>query len=134
MWDVKKWTLLNSPFELLNLYSLQNLLNCCWLFSTNAKDTYIGPVYCRKITVPRDIVYWLGDILHVVMFTLLYNNTERSSSWWKINSDFKYIIFDEGMVWEIDFNVGRVERIFIFISSEPSKHPLLNLLLCSSIF
>ena len=43
-------------------------------------------------------IFLLGDIWHVGMFTVLCNSDNRIASWWEINSDFKYIIFDEGVI------------------------------------
>ena len=88
--------------DFFNWYIFQDLLNCCWFFSSNAKYTYIGHVSCGKSTVTGDIVCWLGYIWHVVMFAVLGNDTNGSTSWWEINSDFKYIIFDKGVIWEIN--------------------------------
>ena len=58
------------------------------------------------------------------------NNDNMSTSWWKIYINFKYIIFDEGVIREINFNVGGVEKIAHVISLEPVEHPFTNLLLC----
>ena len=81
--------------------------------------------------VPWAIVCWLGDIVHVVMLVVLSNYTNRSTSWWKRDSNFKYIIFDEGLVWEINFHVVMVETFMPLIRSEPVNHPSQNLYLCS---
>ena len=48
--------------------------------------------------------------------------------------EFKYIIFDEGMIREVDFNVVRVEVFVSSINSESGDYPLPHLLLCSSNF
>ena len=68
------------------------------------------------------------------MFTVLCYNYNESASWWEIDIDFKYILFDEGMIWDVNFNVGRVEVFVTIISLEPGDRPLPNLLLCSSNF
>ena len=47
---------------------------------------------------PRDIFCLLGDIGRVLKLAILGNNVNRIISWWKIYSNFKYIIFDEGLV------------------------------------
>ena len=47
--------------------------------------------------------YFLIAIWHVVMFTVLCYNTNGSAFWWKIDIDFKYIIFDKGMILEFNF-------------------------------
>ena len=51
-----------------------------------------------------------------------------------MNTEFKYIIFDEGMIEDVDFNVLRVEVFVSRMSSKYGDHPLPNLLLCSSNF
>ena len=117
-------------YELLTLYSFHNFLNSCWLFYYNYKDPYINTISFRKTRVSNDIIFWLVDIGQVVIFTGLYNNANRSTSCWEINSDFKYIIFDEWVIWDINFNVGRVEIIVPVISSYPGDHNLPNLLAC----
>ena len=48
--------------------------------------------------VPRDIVCLLGDIGHDVMLTVLENEVNSSTSWWKSYSNLKYVIFDKGVV------------------------------------
>ena len=68
------------------------------------------------------------------MFTVLCNDANSITYWWESNSDFKYFIFDEGVIWEINFNVERVEVFVTVISSEPAENALTNLLLCSSLF
>ena len=42
--------------------------------------------------------FLLVDVWHVVMFTVLCYNANGSDSWWEIDIDFKYIIFDEGII------------------------------------
>ena len=54
--------------------------------------------------------------------------------WWKMNISLKYIIFDKGMIWEVNFNVERLEMFVPSIISEPGDQPLPNLLLCSPNF
>ena len=66
------------------------------------------------------------------MVTVLCYNANRSASWWEIDFDFKYIIFDEGISVGSIFIVGRMELFVTSISSEPGNHPLPNLLLCLS--
>ena len=61
----------------------------------------------QRKAVPWDIICWLGDIGHVVIIRVLVKYANRSISWCKSYSDLKYIIFGEGMVWEINFSVGR---------------------------
>ena len=68
------------------------------------------------------------------MFTVLFDNANGSASWRKINIPFKYIIFNKGMILEVNFNVGRVEIFVPSIDSEPGDQPLPNLLFCSSKF
>ena len=97
--------------ELLTWLRFHDLLNCCWLLYYNSGYPWIGSVYFREIKVPRDIICWLEDILHVVMLTVLVNDTNSSTSWCKSYNNFKYIIFCEGMIWDIYFNVGRVENM-----------------------
>ena len=89
--------------ELLTWYMFYDLLDCCWLFYSNSEDPYIGSISRRQIIFPKGIVCWLVDIVHVLMITVLGNDTNRSTSWWKSYSNFKYIIFDEGVIWEINF-------------------------------
>ena len=120
--------------ELSTWYILQDLFVCCWLLSSNAKDPYIRPIYSRKTMITRASVCWLVDIGHVVMLKVFGNDANMSTSLWKIYSNFKYTIFDEGVIWEIDFNVWRVEIFVPVISLEPGDHPFTNLLLCSSKF
>ena len=45
-----------------------------------------------------DVVFFLLDIGYVVMFTLFCYNANVGASWEGIDIDFKYIIFDEGMI------------------------------------
>ena len=120
--------------ELLARYSFHKFLECFWLFYSNDMFQYIDPVYFGKITVKRAIIFWLGYIWHVMMFTLLCTDSNSSNYWWKINSDFKCIIFNEGLIWKINFNVGRVGIFVPVISSEPGDHNLPNILLYSSTF
>ena len=75
-----------------------------------------------------DIVCWLGDIWHVVMFKVLCNNSNRITSWWEINRDFKYIIFNSGVIRDINFNVERVEIFVTVTSSDTGTYPFPNLL------
>ena len=89
------------PCEMLTWYIFHELWYCCWLFSSNYEDPYIGSIYFRKRTITRYIVCWLGYIGHVVMLTVLVRNVNNITSWWKIYINLKYIIFDEGVVWEI---------------------------------
>ena len=78
------------------------------------------------------VIHLLGNISHVIMFIVLCYNTNRSTSWWEINMDFKHIIFYKGMIWEVNFNVGKLEVFLPSMSSEPGEHLLTNILLCSS--
>ena len=86
--------------ELFTWYRFQYLFDCCWLFSSNAEDTYIDTIPHRKITVTRDIFCWVVDIGHVVMLRVLDNEANKITSWCKIYSIFKYIIFDSGVILE----------------------------------
>ena len=54
----------------------------------------------------------MGSIGHVVMLTLFGDYANTITYWWKIYSNFKYIIFGEGVILEIIFYVVRVE-IFV---------------------
>ena len=63
------------------------------------------------------------------MLTVSENDANRWTSWWKSYINFKYIIFDEEVVLEIIFNVGRVEMFVTVILSEPGDHNFPNLLL-----
>ena len=103
--------------ELLTWYIFQNLLNYCWFYYFISKDTYISTVSGMNRMIKKSVACWLLDILNVVMFTVLRNNENRSTSWWGINSYFKYTIFDEGVIWLISFNVRRMEIFMPFISS-----------------
>ena len=76
-------------------YIFQNVLSCCWFFEFNSKDPYIGPVYYGKITFPRVVVCWMGNIWHVVMFILFCTDAKRITSWWESFTDLKFIIFGE---------------------------------------
>ena len=108
---------ISSPYKTLTLDIFHELCYCCWLFYSNSEDTYIGSIYCRKNEVSLTIVCWMGYIVHVVMLKVFGNDANTSTSRWKINSNFKYIIFGEGLVWEIKYNVGRVEKFAPVISS-----------------
>ena len=68
------------------------------------------------------------------MFTLFCDNYNGSAYWCKFNIAFKYIIFDKGIILEVNFNVGRMEIFVPIISSDPGDQTLPNLLLCSSEF
>ena len=48
--------------------------------------------------IPWDVIFLLVDIGHIVMFKVLCYNSNGSASWWEIEIDFKYIIFDEGII------------------------------------
>ena len=72
--------------------------------------------------VPRAIVCLMVDIGHVVLLAVLGNNDNRITSWLKSYSDFKCIIFDKGVILEINSNVGRVEVFVLVISSESGDH------------
>ena len=69
----------------------------------NVEDPNNSPVYIWKGMIPWDVFSWLGDIWHVVIFTLLCYNSNESASLWEIEIDFKYIIFDEEMILEVNF-------------------------------
>ena len=49
------------------------------------------------------LFFWLGVIGHVVMLAVLGDDANRSNFWCKSCSHFKYIVFDEGVLWEIFF-------------------------------
>ena len=53
--------------ELSTWYRFHDLLDWCCFFYSNLKDKYIGSIYCREITVPRDVIFWMGDSGHVLM-------------------------------------------------------------------
>ena len=120
--------------EILTWYIFHELWYWCWLFSSNDEDPYIGYVSSREIVVTWFIVGWLGDIVYVVMLKVLGNYSNMSFSWWRHYSNFKNIMFDKGVVWEIHFNVGRVEIFDPIIDSELGDHHFPSLLLCSSNF
>ena len=71
-------------YDYLTWYSFQDLLDCCWLFSSNTKYPYISPISCGENTVPRDIVCLSVDIVHVVIITVLGNYANMINFWWKI--------------------------------------------------
>ena len=83
--------------------SFHDLCYYCWLLTYNSEDPYIGSIYHRESAVPWSIFCLMVYIGHVVMLTVLGNNTTRITSRWKSYSNFKYIIFDEGEFWEINF-------------------------------
>ena len=104
---------------MLTCYRLHDLLKCRRFFSSNYDYPYIGSIYLSQIMVTRGIVCFLGDIGHVVMLILLVKDANRSPYWWKSYSNFKYTIFDEGVIWEITFNGGRVGKFVPVMRSEP---------------
>ena len=96
--DAVTWTLLHFPFSCWIDIAYITFWTFFLLFFFNDKYTYISIVYLWTIFIPWAIVCWLGDIWHIMMFSVFWNNTNRSSSWWEISIDFKNIIFDEGMI------------------------------------
>ena len=62
--------------------------------------------------IPWDIIFWIGDIWHVVMFKVLCYNANISTPWWEIDIDLKYMIFYEGMFWEVNFYCWKGGSIF----------------------
>ena len=110
------------------------MLYWCWFFSDNDDDPNFFCVSIWKSMIPWYFIFWLRYVWHVVMFTALCGNYNGISSWWNINTAFKYIIFDKGFYERSNFNVVRVEIFVPIISSETGDQPLPNLLLCSSNF
>ena len=78
------------------------------------------------------VICLLGGIWHLMMFTLLYYDNNRSTSLWEINVDVKYIMSDEGWYERSIFNVVMTEVFMKSISAEPGDHYLPNALLWSS--
>ena len=111
----------------------------CWndvgFFSDNYEDPDIIPVSIWKFSILWAVIFWLKDVWHVVMLTVLCDNNNGIYPCCKINIPFKYISFlikrwSERSI----FNGGRVEIFVPSIFSEPGDQPLPNLLLFSSIF
>ena len=88
-------------------WTLLHLTRSCWIDIAsipcwNVFGSFIlmiSSVYFWESMILNNIVCSLVDILHGVIFTVLCNNTNRSSSWWKISSATN----DKGVIWEINF-------------------------------
>ena len=73
----------------------------------------------------------LKYVTHVMIITITSNDTDWISPWWKCYCCFKYIIFNEGDIREINFIFGRSDVYLPLKKMEQGDHPLTNLLLCS---
>ena len=83
------------------ILSLDMASKTCW--------TVVGYFLQMKRIQTWAIVCWLGDIWHVVMFTVLCYNANGSAYWWEIDIDFKYSFLMKGWYERSIFNVVRVE-------------------------
>ena len=128
--DVMTWTLLNFTVSCsLDIYSI-NFCTVVGSFIPLMRIHTLVLFLAGQSTVPVDIVCWPGDIGHIVILTLMCNGANSITYWWERYSHFKYIIFDEGVIWEINFNVIRMETFMAVMILEPGDHPFTNLLLC----
>ena len=75
--------------ELFTWYILRDMLYCCWLAYSNDEYPYNSSISSIKKTVPRAIVCWLGNIRHVLVFTVFGNNTNRSTI---LSSNISYLM------------------------------------------
>ena len=64
LWWNESWYI---SCDLSTWYGLRALCYCCWLFSHNIEDPYIGSIYYRVFVVTCNIIYWLWDIGYVVI-------------------------------------------------------------------
>ena len=110
-----------SDCELLTWYGIHNFCTVVGFFlpliRTNALVLFLSIIY-----VYMGYYLWLGDIRHIVMFTVLVNNTKGYTSWWKSACRLKYIIFYEGGSERLFFSVGRTEIFVLFINAETGEN------------
>ena len=103
------WRETNCIFLLVvELIHIPELVVLLLVLSVNTKYPKSSPIYFWEAMIPCDIVCLLGDIWNDMMFTVLWNDINRSTSWWVINIYFNSIIFELGIIWGVDFNIGRV--------------------------
>ena len=69
-----------------------------------------------------------------MMLTIISNDANFSTIWLKFYCCFKDIIFNEGVVIDINFIFGRAYLSFTFNILEPGDQPLPNLFLYSIYF
>ena len=120
--------------EILTGYSFHYLLHCGWFFSPNANNPNIGSFYHREVSIAWDTVSWYSYISHVMIFTTMINDVNQSSHCYKCDFCFKYVLFNEGLVWDITFYCLGSSCLFPLNILESGDQPLPKLLLCSSYF
>ena len=118
--------------ELLTWDGFKNFSWWCWFFSTNAEDPKMCPVSSWKCMIPWAVIFWLRDVWHVVIFTVLYVDANIKASWWKVTITSKISYLIKGWYERSFLIFGRVEVFVPIISSNPGDQPFPNLLLCSS--
>ena len=134
LWDMMMWTFLHFIFS----YWLEMAYKTCCTFV----GYFLTMLRIQKLFLSLAGMVWFHGILifdweiyDMLWWTQYFSTiTNRSTSWWEINIDFKYIIFDGGMIWYVNYNFLRVEVFVPIKSSEPGDHPLPNLLVSLSNF
>ena len=63
--------------------------------------------------VPWNVVIWMGDRGHVMMLTIISNDSDWIDPWYKSYCWFKYLIFNERVIININFIFGRSD---VFLS------------------
>ena len=82
--------------DLLTLYSFHSFLDCWRLFSSVLRIHTLGIFITGKPRFQGLLIFRLLYRIHVVMLTVLVNDSNRSTSWWKSYSNFKLIILMKG--------------------------------------
>ena len=100
---VMTWTLLHFPASFWLNRASKTFWTVVGYFHPMLRIQTLVLSIAVKAQFRRDVVCLLVYFWHAVMFTLLCKDANRTTSGWEINSDFKYIICDERVIWDINF-------------------------------
>ena len=92
-----------SNCVLMSWYRFHYLLYCFWISYYNDYNLYIGYIYFRECFVIWGIFCWWCNTWKFVMLTITDNDTNWSTFWRKFYCYLKCFIFDEWVVWEINY-------------------------------
>ena len=70
-WDVMVWTLLHFPVICWPYISSKTCWTVILLFFSNIDDPNSSPMYFCEVMISWGIFFWIVDIWHVMMFTVL---------------------------------------------------------------